>query len=571
MHDVIVRDGTVVDGTGAEPRLADVAIDGSVVTEVGKIDDRGRREIDAEGMLVLPGWVDVHTHYDGQATWDQELAPSCWHGVTTTVFGNCSVGFAPVHRGSEDYLISLMEGVEDIPGSVLAEGVTFGWESFGDYLDALASTPRVMDVGAQLPHAPLRFYVMGERGADHTEVPTTDEIAEMGRLTEEALHAGALGFTTSRTVKHRAADGRFTPGLTAGEPELLGVAEAMAAAGAGVIQANSDFGDPVEFELLRRMGEVSGRPVSFSLIQLDQRPDGWRELLAGVDAAVAEGVEMRAQVASRPIGILMGLEATLHPFLGHKTYRDLAALPLAERVSRMRDPEVRTRLLGEPPDGGFKAWMDHALTRTFVLGDPPDYEPDPERSVAARARREGVEEFGLVYDLMLQDDGRALLYYPFENYAEGNLEAVRDMLCSPHTISGLSDGGAHVGTICDASFPTYLLTHWARDRSRGECLPLEFVVRSQTADAARAVGLADRGVVAPGYRADLNIVDFEGLKIDQPRMVYDLPAGGRRLVQKATGYRHTFVAGAETYASGEWTGATPGRLVRGASPAPVPT
>jgi N-acyl-D-aspartate/D-glutamate deacylase len=568
MHDLVVRGGTVVDGTGDAPRVADVAVDGTRITEVGRVDDGGRREVDADGLLVLPGWVDVHTHYDGQATWDQELAPSCWHGVTTTVFGNCSVGFAPVRSGTEDYLISLMEGVEDIPGSVLAEGVPFGWQSFADYLDALEATPRVMDIGAQLPHAPLRFFVMGERGADHTEVPTEDEVAEMGRLVEEALAAGALGFTTSRTVKHRAADGRYTPGLTAGEAELLGVAEAMAAAGAGVIQANSDFGDPVEFALLRRMGEVSGRPVSFSLIQLDQRPDGWRELLDGVDAAVTDGVEMRAQVASRPIGILMGLEATLHPFLAHHSYQEVAGLPLAERVARLSEPEVRARVLAERPDAGYAGWMEHALTRTFVLGDPPDYEPDPANSVAAQASRQGLDPFALVYDLLLGDEGRALLYYPFENYAEGDLEAVRTMLCSPHTISGLSDGGAHVGTICDASFPTYLLTHWARDRSRGERLPLELVVRAQTADPARAVGLRDRGIIGPGYRADLNLVDFDALRIAPPRMVHDLPAGGRRLVQRADGYRHTFVAGTETYTAGEWTGATPGRLVRGAAHTP---
>jgi N-acyl-D-aspartate/D-glutamate deacylase len=568
MHDLVVRGATVVDGTGAAARRADVAIDGAAVTEVGRVDEGGRREVDADGLLVLPGWVDVHTHYDGQATWDQELAPSCWHGVTTTVFGNCSVGFAPVHPGSEDYLISLMEGVEDIPGSVLAEGVTFGWETFGDYLDALAASPRVMDVAAQVPHAPVRFYAMGERGADHTEVPTDDEVGEMGRLVAEALAAGALGFTTSRTVKHRAADGRYTPGLTAERRELLGIAEAMAAAGAGVVQANSDFGDAGEFALLRQMGEVSGRPVSFSLIQLDQQPEGWRELLDRVAAAAAEGIQMRGQVASRPIGILMGLEATLNPFLAHRSYQEVAGLPLAERVSRLGDPDLRQRVLAERPDGGFGGWMEHALTRTFVLGDPPNYEPDPADSVAARAKRQDVDPFELVYDMLLGDGGRALLYYPFENYADGNLDAVREMLCSPHTISGLSDGGAHVGTICDASFPTYLLTHWARDRSRGEGLPLEYVVRSQTADAAHAVGLGDRGVIAPGYRADLNLVDFDALRIAPPEMVHDLPAGGRRLVQKATGYRHTFVAGTETYADGEWTGATPGRLVRGATPTP---
>jgi N-acyl-D-aspartate/D-glutamate deacylase len=566
MYDMVVRGGTVVDGTGAPPRVADVAVDGGVVADVGRVDDSGRRELDADGLLVLPGWVDIHTHYDGQATWDAELTPSSWHGVTTTVFGNCSVGFAPVRPGTEDYLISLMEGVEDIPGSVLAEGVSFGWESFSDYLDRLEATPRVMDVGAQVPHAPLRFYVMGERGADHTEVPTDDEVAEMGRLVKEGLAAGALGFTTSRTVKHRAADGRYTPGLTAGDPELLGIAGAMGEADAGVIQANSDFGDAHEFELLRQMAAVSGRPVSYSLIQLDQAPDGWRDHLRLLGEAAEHGLAMRGQVASRPIGILMGLEATIHPFLAHSAYRDVAELPLADRTARLRDPELRARILAEHPDRGFAGWMAHALTRTFVLGDPPDYEPDPAQSVDAQARRQGRDPFEVVYDMLLADEGRALLYYPFENYADGNLDAVGELLSSPHTVSGLSDGGAHVGTICDASFPTYLLTHWARDRHRGPRLPLEFVVRTQTRDTAIAVGLGDRGVLAPGYRADLNVVDWETLGISAPELVYDLPAGGKRLIQRADGYEHTFVAGQETYAAGEWTGATPGRVVRGARP-----
>ena len=566
MYDMVVRGGTVVDGTGSPPQVGDIAVDGGVVAEVGRVDEQGRREVDADGLLVLPGWVDIHTHYDGQATWDPELTPSSWHGVTTTVFGNCSVGFAPVRPGTEEYLITLMEGVEDIPGSVLAEGVAFRWESFADYLDALAATPRVMDVGAQVPHAPLRFYVMGERGADHLEAPTEDEAAEMGRLVKDALGAGALGFTTSRTVKHRAADGRFTPGLTAGEPELLAVARAMGEAGAGVVQANSDFGTADEFRLLRRMAEVSGRPVSFSLIQLDQQPEGWREHLDQIEVAAEDGLTIRGQVASRPIGILMGLDATLHPFLAHRAYREVAGLPLEERVRRLRDPEVRERILAEHPDGGYGAWMAHALTRTFVLGDPPDYEPDPERSVAAQAGRQGRDPFDVVYDLLLGDGGRALLYYPFENYANGNLDAVGEMICSEHTVSGLSDGGAHVGTICDASFPTYLLTHWARDRERGPRLPVEFVVRSQTRDTAVAVGLGDRGVLAPGFRADLNVVEWDALGIGAPEMVYDLPAGGRRLVQGARGYRHTFVAGEATYVDGAWTGATPGRVVRGDRP-----
>jgi N-acyl-D-aspartate/D-glutamate deacylase len=563
MHELVIRGATVVDGTGAEPVASDVAVDAGRIVEVGEVEGRGRREVDAGGLHVVPGWVDVHTHYDGQATWDAELTPSSWHGVTTTVFGNCSVGFAPVRPGKEAFLINLMEGVEDIPGTVLSEGIDFAWESFAEYLDALDARPRVMDVGAQVPHAALRFYVMGERGADHAAIPTGDEIDEMGRLVVEAVEAGALGFTTSRTVKHRAADGRPTPSLSARDAELIGIAEALGTTGRGVLQANSDFGDPHEWELLRRMAEVSGRPLGFSLIQVDHAPERWRELLDAAHEANDAGLTIRPQVGARPIGVLFGLEATLHPFLTHPTYaKELAGLPHEERVARLTQPEVRATLLSEAPDGGFGAWLDRTLERTFELGDPPDYEPAPDASVAARARRSGVSPYEIVYDLLLGDGGRALLYHPFENYSHGDLDAVGEMLRSPWSVAALGDGGAHVGTICDASFPTYLVTHWTRDRSRGERLPLPFVVRKQTLEPARALGFTDRGAVRPGLRADLNLIDLDALGLHPPRIVHDLPAGGRRLVQRADGYRHTFVAGVETYADGEWTGATPGRLLR---------
>ena len=565
MTDLVIRNGTVVDGTGAPARRADVAVDRGRIVEVGDAVGRGDREVEADGHLVLPGWVDIHTHYDGQATWDSELGPSSWHGVTTTVFGNCSVGFAPVRPGCEPFLINLMEGVEDIPGSALTEGIDFCWESFPEYLDALASRQRTMDVGAQIPHAALRFYVMGDRGADHEEEPTPDEIAEMGALVQEALAAGALGFTTSRTKKHRAADGRFTPGLTAGEPELLGIAEAMGVAGRGVIQGNSDYASPAEFAILRKMAEVSGRPVSFSLLQVDHDPQNYRRLLDELERANREGLVMKGQVGSRPIGVIMGLQASIHPFVGHRSFKALGdGVPLEELVARLRSEDVRRAILDERPAGGFATWMAHALTKTFELGDPPDYEPDPARSIAAVAAAAGRTPEEHVYDLLLGDEGRALLYYPFENYSTGDLEPVREMLAHEHTVAGLSDGGAHVGTVCDASFPTYLLTHWVRDRRRGERLPLEHVVARQTSATARAVGLSDRGVVAPGFRADLNVVDLEGLRLEPPRLVHDLPAGGKRLVQGVAGYRHTFVAGVETYADGTWTGATPGRLLRGA-------
>jgi N-acyl-D-aspartate/D-glutamate deacylase len=569
-HDLVVRGGLVVDGTGSPPRLGDVAVDGPIITEVAEPGQAagGRREIDAEGRLVLPGWVDIHTHYDGQATWDTELAPSSWHGVTTAVFGNCSVGFAPLAPGTEDFLINLMEGVEDIPGSVLSEGIDFEWESFPRYLDALESRRRTMDIGAQIPHAALRFYVMGERGADHAQRATPDEIATMGALTVEGLEAGAFGFTTSRTRKHRAADGRYTPSLSAADSELLGIAQAMGEAGLGVLQANADFDTPAELALLLQMAEVSGRPLSFSLIQVDERPHAWREMLDEVAQANRRGLHVRGQVASRPIGVVFGFTASGHPFIAHRTYQELAALPTAERLTALARPDIRDRMLEEQPDGAFADWMNHALTKTFELGDPPDYEQPLDQAVAARAERERRTPGDLAYELLCRDGGHALLYYPFENYAEGNLDAVEAMLSSPHTVSGLSDGGAHVGTICDASFPTYLLTHWVRDRTRGPRLPLEFVVHRQTQATAATVGLRDRGVIDSGFRADLNVVGLDDLRLHPPEMVHDLPAGGQRLVQRVEGYRHTFVAGTETYAEGEATGAEPGRLVRGPQPAP---
>jgi N-acyl-D-aspartate/D-glutamate deacylase len=572
--DLVIRNGLIVDGAGGQPFVGDIVVEAGRITGVTSRDHprddavrragKAAREIDAEGLVVAPGWVDLHTHYDGQATWDPELTPSAWHGVTTTVFGNCSVGFAPVRPGSESFLINLMEGVEDIPGTVLAEGIEFRWESFGEYLDALEATPHVTDIGAQVPHAALRFYVMGERGADHGEVPTEDEISAMGAVAAEAIEAGALGFTTSRTTKHRAADGRPTPSLSATDAELTGIAKAIGATGRGVLQCNSDFGTDHELALLRQLAAESGRPLSFSLIQVDHAPTLWRDLLTGVAEANRAGEIMRVQVGSRPIGVLFGLEATLHPFLLHRTYNELGlpGQPLAERVAVLRRPEVREAMLAEEPSG-FGQWLASALERTFELEDPPDYEPDPTASIAARAARDGRSSFDLAYDLLLADEGRALLYHPFENYTDGNLDAVGEMLRSPHAVAGLGDGGAHVGTICDASFPTTLLVHWVRDRTRGEKLPLAFVVRRQTLDTARAMGLRDRGVLRPGLRADINVIDLDALHLHPPRIVWDLPAGGKRLIQRVDGYRHTFVAGVETYRDGQWTGATPGKLLRG--------
>lgn len=562
MHDLVIRGGTVVDGTGAAKRVADVAVDGQTIAQVGGDVARGRREIDAQGLLVTPGFVDIHTHYDGQATWDPYLTPSSWHGVTTVVFGNCGVGFAPVRKGAAPYLINLMEGVEDIPGTVLAEGVKFDWESFPQFLDKLAAAPKIMDVGAQVPHAALRFYVMGERGADHATPPTEDEITRMGALLEEALRAGALGFTTSRTIKHRAADGRSTPSLSAREPELFGLATAMKRAGRGVIEVNSDFG-PGEFEILEAAAKVAGRPLSVLLLQVNNAPELWRETRAQIHAARQAGVNVSGQVGCRPIGVLMGLETTIHPFSTHPAWLAMGKLTPAQRYEQLRrDGDLRRRLIDERPDDEHSRRIAAAFPRIFIMDDAYDYEPDPSISIAGLARSTGKNPWAIALDAMMANGGKQLLSEAFENYFDGSLDNIREMLTDDATVMGIADGGAHVCTVCDASSPTFLLTHWARDRKRGEGIPLEFLVRKHSRDTARTYGLMDRGEIAVGMRADVNVIDFEKLRIRKHEVVYDLPAGGKRLIQRAQGYRHTFVAGTETLRDDEHTGALPGKLLR---------
>ncbi|MBM4381943.1 MAG: amidohydrolase family protein [Deltaproteobacteria bacterium] len=560
MHDLVIRGGTIVDGSGGARFSGDVAIAGGRIVEVGAVSGRGKRELDARGLLVTPGWVDVHTHYDGQATWDSLISPSCWHGVTTAVIGNCGVGFAPVKPGTHDYLIKLMEGVEDIPGTVLWEGVQWAWESFPEYLDALASKPRAIDIAAQVPHAALRFYVMGERGADHTEAPTPAEIDAMGVLARDAVRAGALGFTTSRTKNHRASDGRYTPSLTAPKDELVGIARRMGEAGKGVFEIVSDFaGRDAEWEMFREMIRVSGRTASLSLAQADQSPESFRGALAQLDAANAAGLPFKAQVPARAIGVMLGFEASLNPFCGHPSWQELAKLAPKERLAKLRSPEVRARLLGEKSAAPGLAVLVCAFDKIFRSGD---YEPTAEQSCAAEAKRRGVAPEVVAYDWLLEDEGRALLYRPLLNYANYCLDATHEMLQHPHVVPGLGDGGAHVGLISDGSFPTFLISHWAKDRTRGPKLPLEKLVKAQSADTAALVGLTDRGRIAVGMKADVNVIDFDALGVTKPEIAYDLPTGGKRLIQRARGYVATVCSGAVTFERGESTGELPGVLVR---------
>jgi N-acyl-D-aspartate/D-glutamate deacylase len=574
-YDLVVRGAVVVDGTGRAPFEADVAVKDGRVAAVGRVAQAGAEEIDARGKVVTPGFVDIHTHYDGQATWDDRMQPSSFHGVTTVVMGNCGVGFAPCRPEDHDRLVRLMEGVEDIPFPVLAAGLPWTWESFPDYLGGLGQRRFDVDIGTQLPHAALRVYVMGERGANR-ESATAADIAAMAALAERALEAGALGFSTSRTLNHRTSDGQPTPTLTASEDELtgiaLGLARADGGAGLGVLQFVSDFADPeAEFAMLRRIVERSGRPLSFSLVQHPRAPEQWRRLLDRLSEATARGLPMKAQVCGRPVGILFGFELTLNPFSHHPSYREIARLPLPDRVQRLRDPDFRAQLLSETTTAAtsFAANMPRYWPTMFLMGEAPDYEQPPERTVAALAIERGLSPEAVALDHLLSNEGRGMLYLPFLNYVEGSLEPSYEMMTHRDTLPGLSDGGAHVGTICDGSFPTSNLSHWTRDRTRGKRLALEQVVHMQTQRTAEAVGLFDRGLVAVGYRADLNVIDYDRLRLVSPEVAHDLPAGGRRLIQRARGYVATLVSGEVTYRDGEPTGALPGRVLRGAQPGPV--
>jgi N-acyl-D-aspartate/D-glutamate deacylase len=580
MYDVKITNGTIVDGTGDARFVGDVAVKDGAIAEVSRssLPGEAAETIDATGLLVTPGFVDVHTHYDGQATWDPLLEPSSGHGVTTVVAGNCGVGFAPVRPGDEKWLISLMEGVEDIPGTALTEGIDWSWETFPEYLDALDRRRFGIDVGVQVSHGAVRAYAMGERGAAN-EPATPDEIAAMAAIVQDAVEAGALGFSTSRTLGHRAMDGRPVPGTFAAEDELFALGRAMRRAGGGVFElaplgaSGEDLLAPrQEMAWMRRLSEELDLPVSFTLLQIDAAPDAWRGLMDESLRALEAGAKVVPQVAARPFGMLLGFP-TRHGFSGRPTYRELAArLSPDELLVELAKPAVRAQILAEPDvepdptllfDGMFQL-VQGSLDRLYALGDPPVYEPTPDRTIAAMAEEAGIEPITMLYDVMLEYGAQHLLMLPFFNYAERNHDAIREMLLHPAAVSGLSDGGAHCGLICDASIPTFVLTHWARDRTRGDTLPLEYLVKKQTSDTAALFGLGDRGVLAPGKKADVNVVDFEHLSLSMPRLAHDLPAGGGRLLQDAHGYVATMVGGEVTRRHGIDTGARPGRLLRGA-------
>ncbi len=574
MYDLIIRGGTIVDGSGGKPFVGDVAIVGDRIAAVGAVTGPSRETIDAAGLLVTPGFVDIHTHYDGQATWDPELGPSSWHGVTSIVMGNCGVGFAPARPDKHDWLIGLMEGVEDIPGTALAEGMTWGWESFPEYLDALEAMPRTVDIATQVPHGAVRAYVMGERGAANEPATATD-IAAMAEIVEDGLRAGALGFTTSRTVLHRAVDGNVVPGTYADREELLGIGQGIARAGHGVFEMASDL-NPCgeEFAWMKDVSIATGMPVSFALLQSPLDDEGWRDQLARTDAANAEGARVTAQVALRGTGVLLNWRGTAHPFITRASWQRIAGLPWTEQLAQLRDPAFKAQLLADPAarpenDSALVDLLLHGWTLQFPLGEEPDYEPTPDMSIAAIAAREGRSPEEVAYDTMLADDGRGFIYLPILNYADGHLDHVLELLEHPATVVSLSDGGAHCGVICDAASPTFMLTHWARDRKRPGRLPIETAVKLQTADTAAMYGLHDRGRLAPGLIADVNLIDFDRLKLAKPYIAFDLPAGGKRLLQKASGYVATIKSGVVTFRDGAATGARPGVLIRGPRGAPA--
>ena len=571
-YDIVIRGGTVIDGSGGKPFQADVAVKNGKIVAVGKVDGQGAEEIQAKGRLVTPGFVDIHTHYDGQITWENRLAPSSHHGVTTVLMGNCGVGFAPCKPEHRGMLVKVMEGVEDIPEVVMTEGVPWNWERFPEYLDALDRREADIDFAAQVAHGPVRVNVMGQRGADR-EPPTEADMAEMTRIVAEAVRAGAIGVTTSRSMAHRTAAGELAPTVTSEEQELMALAEGLRQAGAGVFQiipGVHEGKDPVtEMALMRRLIARSGRPLSFSLMQTGQFADAMPLTLDLLSKATAEGVPIKAQVFPRGVGVMLGLDLSFHPFRYNKSYRAIEHLPLDQRVKAMREPHMRARLLAETPEheNPIHVWFASQDADLYPLGDPPNYEPAPEDTIGARAKRMGVTPRELAYRIMVESEGKAIFLLPAANFVGATLEPVRQMIEHPDALIALGDGGAHYGMICDSSFPTTLLAYWTRDRSKGPRLGLPRAVHALTRANAEAVGLTDRGLIAAGMKADINVIDYGRLQLHPPRVVADLPAGGKRMIQEADGYAITIVSGVVTYRDGVPTGALPGRLVRGGTAA----
>lgn len=561
---LVIRGGTVIDGTGGEPFEADIAILDGKIAEIGPDLPKGAEEIDATGRIVTPGFIDPHTHYDAQVTWSNTISPSSWNGVTTVMVGNCGVGFAPCKPEERDLLVKLMEGVEDIPEVVLTEGLPWNWESFEEYLNSLDGREYDLDVVTQVPHAAVRTYVMGERAVRH-EQATPEEREEMGRIAAAGIKAGALGFSTSRTINHRTLAGEHTPTLRAAEEELAVIGEALGETGAGWIQVISDFDDPdEEFAMLKRIGVRAKRPMAITILQRDSRPELWRDIMSGITRANADGTDLVGQVLTRPTGILLGFEISMNPFSGRPSWEKIAKLGLEEKLAYLRQPAFRKQLLSETCPSSKLAGRVSNYQRIFPWdGETPDYEPPADRSIAARAEREGRDPEDLVYDILLEKNGKTILYRPLSNYAYGDLNTVGEMMQHPNTLVSLGDGGAHVGVLCDASSMAYMLTHWTRDRTRGDKVPLPWAVKRITSDNARAIGLHDRGQLKPGYKADINVIDYERLALGNPEVAYDLPSGGRRLIQRSDGFDATIVSGVPVYRDGVSTGQYPGRLVRG--------
>ncbi len=565
-YDLIIRGGTIIDGSGEAKFIGDIAIQGDRIAAVGDVAGQAVQEIDATGMLVTPGWVDVHTHYDGQATWDPLLAPSSWHGVTTVVMGNCGVGFAPVRPEHHDYLIELMEGVEDIPGAALAEGIDWQWESFPEYLDALEKQQRTIDVATQVPHGAVRAYVMGERCNTQDDLPTDEELRQMQALVREGIEAGALGFSSSRTWLHKDKHGIHVPGTFAGSDEMLALGLSMKGLDHGIFEMVSDhLGDDDEWAWIKQFAAETGRPIT--LVATSAAAFEGNKMYNIAEAAREQGIEVRPQIAGRPTGVLHGLQSNFHIFALTPTFaQQLADLPLNEMVTAMSDPDTKAQILSEV-DGerrmAITGSLNDLMWQVFPLGDTPNYEPDRDQSVAGIAAAAGRAPFEVMYDLLLSNGGTELFYQPLGGYHTYNFDQFKASMSHPNILFGLSDGGAHCGIIADAGMPSFILIHWARDRRKGEQFELEFLVRKLSRDTAEAYGLTDRGLLQTGYLADINIIDFDALSLHRPEAVFDLPTGGKRLVQKVDGYRYIIKSGQPIFKNNQHTGALPGKLVRG--------